>query len=88
MDLHKNIAENKEEFYNLAIQYYNNIEHEFKEADSIIPKSISIVIDHEFISTPCIEIKLELYSQDHQKKIGNYYLYLNMEKHFLDEFLT
>jgi hypothetical protein len=37
MDLHKNIVENKEEFYNLAIQYYNNIEDEFKEADSIIP---------------------------------------------------
>ena len=29
MDLHKNIVENKEEFYNLAIQYYNNIEDEF-----------------------------------------------------------
>ncbi|EJL59511.1 hypothetical protein [Flavobacterium sp. CF136] len=88
MDLHKNIVENKEEFYNLAIQYYNNIEDEFKEADSIIPKSISIVVDHEFIPTPCIKIKLELYSQDQQKKTGNYYLYLDMAKHFIDEFLT
>ena len=68
MDLHKNIIENKEKFYNLAIQYYNNIEDEFKEADSIIPKSISIVIDHEFISTPCVQIKLQLYSNDEQKK--------------------
>jgi hypothetical protein len=88
MNLYKNIIENKEMLYNLAIGYYNNIEKECKEQELIILKSISIIIDHEFIPTPCIEIKLDLYSQDKQNKTGNYYLYLDMEKQFIDEFLT
>ena len=65
MDLYKNIIENKEMLYNRAIEYYNNIEKECIEKECIekeliILKSISIIIHHEFISTPCIEIKLEL----------------------------
>jgi len=50
-----------------------------------IPKSISILIDHDFIPTPCIEIKLELLTD--QIKEGNYILYVNEKKEFIDEFL-
>ncbi|KAF2509885.1 hypothetical protein [Flavobacterium foetidum] len=52
---------NKKEFYNLATQYFQNIdsqEYEDLKFDSVISKSISILIDHDFIPTPCIEIKL------------------------------
>ena len=53
--------------------------------DEIISKSISILIDHDFIPTPCIEIKLELFKD--QKKTGNYFLYVDEKKEFIDEFL-
>lgn len=53
--------------------------------DKIIPKSISILVNHDFIPTPCIEIKLELLKD--QKKEGNYILYVNEKKEFIDEFL-
>ncbi|MCP2027950.1 hypothetical protein L1276_003118 [Flavobacterium sp. HSC-32F16] len=88
MDLLEKTFHNKEEFYNLALEYFHNInsqEHENIDCDEIIPKSISILIDHDFISTPCIEIKLEL-SKD-EKKMGNYFLYVNEYKEFIDEFL-
>jgi len=46
--------------YNLVIEYYNNIDKECIEKELIILKSISIIIHHEFISTPCIEINWSL----------------------------
>lgn len=85
MNLHKDIIESKEEFYNLAIGYYNNIDKEYLQECLVIPKSISILVDHDFIPTPCIEIKLELLKD--QKKEGNYFLYVNKKKEFIDEFL-
>ena len=88
MDLHKDIIENKEEFYSLAIEYYNKIDEEYREECSISRKSIAILVDHEFIVTPCIEIKLELRSVVKQNKIGNYFLYVNQEKEFVDEFFV
>jgi hypothetical protein len=87
MNLHKSIIENKEEFYNLAIQYYTNIDKEHLGECLIVLKSISILIDHQFIATPCVEIKLELRDQDSQKSIGNYFLYIDERKNFVDEFL-
>ncbi|WP_172426730.1 hypothetical protein [Flavobacterium sp. ACN6] len=44
-------------------------------------------MDHDFIPTPCIEIKLELRSMEEQNRIGNYFLYVNQEKEFVDELL-
>lgn len=88
MKLNLNIVENKTEYYQLATQYFKNInsdEYENIKFDVIIPKSISILVDHDFIPTPCIEIKLELL--ENQKKTANYFLYLNENKEFLDEFL-
>lgn len=87
MDLDINIIKDKDVFYNLAIEYYNNVDEEYREECSISRKSIAIVVDHEFIVTPCIEIKLELRSVVEQNKIGNYFLYVNQEKEFVDEFL-
>lgn len=88
MDKFKNILDNKEELYRLAIKYYYNIEEEYLEhINKIIPKSISILIDHEFITTPCIEIKIQLYHNDEKLDNASYYLYVNEEKEFIDEFL-
>ena len=81
------ILKNKEEYYRLATEYYNNIEAESREECLTSPKSISIVMDHDFIVTPSIEIRLELLSQDEQKTIGKYFLYIDEEKQFVDEFL-
>jgi hypothetical protein len=88
MDLQKEIIENKEEFYNLAIEYYNNIDKKHRKECLITPKSISILIDHQFFTTPCVEIKLELIDQDYQKNIGHYFLYIDEKKDFVDEFLV
>lgn len=87
MDLYKNIIENKVMLYNLAIEYYNNIDEEYREECLVSPKSISILMDHDFIVTPSIKIRLELRSQDEQKVIGDYFLYINEEREFVDEFL-
>jgi hypothetical protein len=51
----------------------------------LFSKSISILIDHDFIPVPCIEIKLEIVKD--QKKAGNYFLYVYENKDFIDEFL-
>ncbi|WP_343695762.1 hypothetical protein [Flavobacterium sp.] len=88
MHLLERAFHNKKEFYNLALEYFHNInseEYQDIEFDNIVSKSISILIDHNFITTPCIEIKLEL-SKD-EKKTGNYFLYVNENKEFIDEFL-
>lgn len=84
MNLHKDIIESKEEFCNLAIEYYNNIDKEYLQECLVIPKSISILLDHDFIPTPCIEIKLEFLKDQKKKAI---ILYVNEKKEFIDEFL-
>jgi hypothetical protein len=58
MDLLERIFQNKKEFYNLALEYFYNINsaiYEDTKFDMIVSKSISILIDHDFIPTPCIE---------------------------------
>ncbi|MFB9077560.1 hypothetical protein ACFFLS_01375 [Flavobacterium procerum] len=88
MDLLEKTIHNTKELYSLALKYFQNMDpaqYHDVEFDSILPKSISILIDHDFIPTPCIEIKLELYKN--QIKSGNYFLYLNENKEFVDEFL-
>lgn len=88
MNFYKDILDKKEEFYNLAIKYYYNIDKEYLDNISkIVPKSISILVDHEFIPTPCIQIRLELHHQDECIDVSSYYLYVNEEKEFIDEFL-
>ncbi|MFH6945884.1 hypothetical protein [Flavobacterium sp. FlaQc-50] len=88
MDLNKLIIENKNEYYNLAIEYLKRIdieEYGQGEFNTSIPKSISVLIDHDFIPTPCIKIRLNLLLD--QKETGKYFLYINQEKEFIDEFL-
>jgi len=88
MDLLERIFQNKKEFYNLALEYFHNINsaiYEDTKFDMIVSKSISILIDHDFIPTPCIEIKLEL--RKNQIKRGNYFLYVSENKEFIDELL-
>lgn len=88
MDLLERISHNKKELYNLALEYFRNInpeQYEYIQFDKIVSKSISILSDHDFISTPCIEVELELLKE--QKKTANYFLYINENKEFIDEFL-
>jgi hypothetical protein len=88
MDIYKKVLDKKEEFYHLAIKYYYNIDEEYlDDISKIVPKSISILIDHEFIPTPCVEIKIQLYHLDESIGVTSYYLYVTEEKEFIDEFL-
>ncbi len=88
MDYYKDILDKKEDFYSLAITYYYNIDQEYIDHISrIVPKSISILVDHEFIPVPCIEIKLQVHHLDESIGVSSYYLYVNEEKEFIDEFL-
>ncbi len=84
MDL---ITENKNDYYKLATHYLKKIEgiELAADFDEIIPKSISILLDHDFIPAPCIEIRLELLKD--QKTISDYFLYVDENKEFVDEFL-
>lgn len=88
MSLLEKTVEDKEQLYKLSMEYFQNIdvaEYENIKFNTISPKSISILIDHDFIPTPCIEIKLELLKD--QRKTANYFLYINENKEFVDEFL-
>lgn len=88
MDLLERTFQNKKELYNLALEYFHNIspeQYEDTQFDKIVLKSISILIDHDFIPTPCIEIKLELCKN--QIKRGDYFLYVSENKEFIDELL-
>lgn len=83
------IYKNKEDYYNLANDYFNQLdpdELEINDLSVIFPKSIAVLIDHDFIPTPCIEIKLNILQN--QKEVGDYFLYMNEEKEFIDEFLV
>ena len=86
MDLNS-IHKNKNDYYKLANDYLANIDSNELDIsfDEIILKSISILIDHDFIPTPCIEIRLGL--QNNQIKVGNYLLYIDENKQFVDEFI-
>ena len=82
------ILDNKEELYNLAIEYYYNIDEEYRtNLTEITPKSIALLIEHDFIPTPCIQIIIELHSEENTPKNGFYYLYVDDNKEFIDEFL-
>jgi len=78
----------REKYYQLAIDCFQNIDPKVYENSmfEIVSKSISILIDHDFIPTPCVEIKLELLKD--QKKTGNYFLYVDKNKEFIDELLV
>ncbi|WDF63061.1 hypothetical protein [Flavobacterium sp. KACC 22763] len=83
MDL--KVIQCKNEYYELAQEYLKKMDILDFNINEIISKSISILVDHDFIPTPCIEIKLDLF--ENQKKTANYFLYLNENKEFIDEFL-
>lgn len=79
----------KDDFYNLAIQYYINLNlEEFQHMETIlVNKSIGLILDHLFIPTPCFEIKIEIQSKMNEVKLGSYVLYISDKKEFIDEFL-
>lgn len=85
MQVDLNTIKDKNDYYELAQEYLKKIDFIELDINEIIPKSISILIDHDFILTPCIKIKINLF-QD-QKEVGVYYLYVNNDKEFIDEFL-
>lgn len=88
MDLNKFTIQNKNEYYDIASKNFQNInpgEYENVNFDKVVLKSIAILIDHDFIPTPCIQIRLELCRE--QKNIGSYFLYVDENKEFVDEFL-
>jgi hypothetical protein len=85
MDIARDILEQKDEFYNIAKLYLSKIEEVDFEIDTVVNKSISILLNHEFIVTPCIEIKIKIYCKDDE--IYLYCLYLSYNKEFIDEFL-
>ncbi|MBE8727181.1 hypothetical protein [Flavobacterium hungaricum] len=89
MNLLENTIREKKELYKLAVKYFQNInpdEYENITFDDLAAKSISILIDHDFIPTPCIEIRLELLRN--QKRVATYFVYVNENREFIDEFLT
>lgn len=56
MDIELNIIQDKADYYELAQKYLRKIASidltsNFEE---IIPKSIAVLVDHNFIVTPCI----------------------------------
>lgn len=88
MDLNT-IYKSKEDYYSLANDYFNKIDSDKLEINflfKIVSTSISILVDHDFIPTPCVEIKL-LFVQD-EKEVGYYFLYVDENKVFVDEFLV
>ncbi|WP_281231723.1 hypothetical protein [Flavobacterium gelatinilyticum] len=90
MNLLETTIRDKEELYTLAVKYFKNInpeEYENVKFDTIIPKSISVLTDHDFIPTPCIGIKLELHRHDKLYNRCNYFLYVDENIEFVDEFL-
>lgn len=86
------IKMNTEELFDIAISHYNAIDFEnveVKHKNIIIGgKYIAEVNNHDFIPTPCIEIKLDLQSSNTNRIIGHYSLYITNNKEFLDEFLV
>lgn len=81
----ESILENKERFYLLALEYYYKIDEDYvNNTEKVDNKSISILMDHEFIPTPCIEIRLEIYHKDNNSSY--YFVYFDEKKEFIDEF--
>ncbi|CAM3752208.1 hypothetical protein [Flavobacterium chungbukense] len=81
MDLLEKAFHNKKAFYNLGLEYFHNInseEYQDIEFDNIVSKSISILIDHDFITTPCIEIKLDFPKM--KKRLGTIFFMLMKTK--------
>lgn len=80
MNLFNLNIENKDEYYNHAIEYFNKItveDHNCGNFDNIVPKSISILIHHDFIPAPCVEIKLDILQN--KKRLGTIF-YISASK--------
>lgn len=50
--------------------------------------SLSYLIEHKFLQTPCIEIKFELIAPETENTLGYYTVVFTDQNEFLDEFLT
>jgi hypothetical protein len=78
-------------YYNLAHSYYNACDKSDLEITPsfVRNKCISILLDHEFIHTPCIQIELSLFIQDGLLHVGTYTIYINeIDNNIIDEFLS
>lgn len=82
---------NPEEYFLLAGNYFSNLEIEdldekFLENSTLVNHSVGLLIFHPIISElPCIEITIRIIKQE--EVIGNYLLYVTLEKEFIEEFL-
>jgi hypothetical protein len=84
------LLKSKEELYLLALEYLNRIEaDEFNIGNyKIENNSITYLVDHNFIPVPCIKIELRLIKNSHIFSNYNYYLYIDDDLKFIDEFLV
>lgn len=84
------LLKSKEDLYLLALEYLNRIEaDEFNIGNyKIENNSISYLVDHNFIPVPFIKIELRLIKSSHIFSNYNYYLYIDANLKFIDEFLV
>lgn len=90
---------NTAELFMLALEYYNKLIDENLELSeelpenitfedlSIVNKSIAVLLIHKSIECPSIEICLALNLRRHDLPIGHYYLIVDNETKFIDEYL-
>ena len=83
------LLKSKKDLYSLALEYLNRIEADEFNIGSykIENNSISYVVDHNFIPVPSIKIELRLIKNSHIFSKYNYYLYIDANLNFIDEFL-
>jgi len=83
---------NKEDLFDLAIIRFNAVDFhdvETKLQDISIGKKLITVLDnHKFIPTPCVEIKLDLHHILTKELIGYYALNVADDKNIIDDFLV
>ena len=89
MNIKLDLFNSKEDLYLLALNYLNRIEvDEFNISNYRIENnSISYLVDHKFIPVPCIKIELRLIKNSYIFSNYNYYLYIDDNLRFIDEFL-
>lgn len=86
------IIENKAYYYDLSHTYFGQLNQKDFIEDLQVPlseirnESISLLLDHDFIHTPSIQVRLELL-QD-LLTIGTYTLYIDDLGNVVDQFLV
>jgi hypothetical protein len=84
------LLKSKKDLYLLALDYLNRMDaDEFNIGNYRIENnSISYLVHHKFIPVPSIKIELQLFNKSHILSNFNYYLYIDDNLKFIDEFLV